>query len=123
GTRIGAPIPPGFKGYVSSLAPVSQDIAQARRYLAMSRYAKGVTIQYTYVTGLDEERRLGLLLLSNLKPIGITVRVVAEAWPTLVAQEGNPKTAPSMTPLYFGAQYDSPSICPFPHTSRQTPGP
>jgi peptide/nickel transport system substrate-binding protein len=108
GTRIGAPIPPGFKGYVPSLAPVSQDLAQAKHYMARSHYAKGVTIQYTYVTGLDEERRLGLLLLSNLKPLGITLKVVAEAWPTLVAQEGNPKTAPSMTPLYFGAQYDSP---------------
>lgn len=108
GTRIGAPIPPGFKGYVPSLAPVTQDLATARRYMAASRYKKGVTIQYTYVTGLDEERRLGLLLLSDLKPLGINVNVVAEAWPTLVSQEAHASTAPSMTPLYFQAQYNSP---------------
>lgn len=108
GARIGAPIPSGFKGHVASLAPVSRDLTLARRYLAKSRYAKGVTIQYTYVSGLDEERRLGLLLLSDLQPLGITVNVVAEAWPTLVSQEAHGSTAPSMTPLYFQAQYDSP---------------
>ena len=108
GTRIGAPIPPGFKGHDPALAPVTQNLTTAKSYMAKSRYAKGVTIQYTYVTGLDEERRLGLLLLSDLKPLGINVKVVAEAWPTLVSQEAGPKTAPSMTPLYFQAQYNSP---------------
>jgi len=122
GTRIGAPIPPGFKGYVPSLAPISQDLAKAKHYLAMSHYPKGVTVKYVYVTGLDEERRLGLLLLSNLKAIGINLQVVAEAWPTLVAQESSPKTAPSMTPLYFGAQYDSPYNWLFSQYSSTTRG-
>jgi peptide/nickel transport system substrate-binding protein len=108
GTRIGAPVPPGFKGYVPSLPPISRDMTMAKHYLSLSRYARGVTVTYTYVTGLDEERRLGLLLLSDLAPLGIKVNVVAEAWPSLVAQEGKSTTAPSMTPLYFQAQYDSP---------------
>jgi peptide/nickel transport system substrate-binding protein len=108
GVQIGAPVPPGFKGYQASLAPIKTDLNKAKQYLAQSKYPHGTTITYTYVTGLDEERRLGLLLLSDLAPLGIKINVVAEAWPTLVGQEAKPTTAPSMSPLYFQAQYDSP---------------
>ncbi len=108
GNQIGAPVPPGFKGYQASLPPITRDLNKAKQYLAKSKYAHGVTVTYTYVTGLDEERRLGLLLLSDLAPLGIKVNVVAEAWPSLVGQEAKPGTAPSMSPLYFQAQYDSP---------------
>ncbi|MGH2346688.1 MAG: ABC transporter substrate-binding protein, partial [Chloroflexota bacterium] len=108
GAQIGAPVPRGFKGYQASLAPITTDMNKAKQYLAKSKYPHGTTITYTYVTGLDEERRLGLLLLSDLAPLGIKVNVVAEAWPSLVSQEAKPTTAPSMSPLYFQAQYDSP---------------
>ena len=45
-----------------------QDLAKAKEFLAKSAYPNGgIELEYVYVQGLEEERKMGLVLIDNLR--------------------------------------------------------
>ena len=46
--------------------------------------------------GLEEERQMGLLLIDNLKPLNITIRMVPLTWPNMVARGAKAETSPDI---------------------------
>jgi peptide/nickel transport system substrate-binding protein len=96
-----SPLPQGMRGHVDVAGRPTQDLAKAREYLAKSAYPKGgIELEYVHVAGLEEARRIGLVLLLNLQKLDIKVNVVAEQWPNMVARGSKPDTAPNMTSVY-----------------------
>jgi peptide/nickel transport system substrate-binding protein len=95
-----SPFPNAMTGHVAQDMP-RRDLAKARAYLAKTRWPDGgIELQYTYVAGLEVERRIGLALLESLQPLNIKVNVTAQPWPTLIARGAKAETASDMVAVY-----------------------
>lgn len=96
-----SPFPDAIKGYVPVPEMPRQDLAKAKEYLAKTKYPNGdLTLEYYYVSGLEEARRIGLLLLDNLSKLNIKVDIKPEQWPNMVARGSKVETSPAMTSVY-----------------------
>jgi len=60
------------------------------------------------VTGLEDERRTGLVLQDSLGKIGIKVNIKDEPWADAVASFADAKTAPDLFPLYSSTAFADP---------------
>jgi peptide/nickel transport system substrate-binding protein len=100
-TLENSPFPPAIKGHVAIKDMPRQDIAKAKGYLAKTPYAKGgLTLNYIYVQGLEEERKIGLLLLDNLKALAIKVNLEPMIWPNMTARAQKADTSPEMAAIF-----------------------
>lgn len=96
-----SPLPGAMKGHIDVPGIPRQDLAKAKEYLAKSAYPDGgITLDYIHVAGLEEARRIGLVLLDNLKALNITVNIKPEQWPNMVAAGSSVDTTPDMTSIY-----------------------
>ncbi len=96
-----SPIPQGIRGHIDVPDIPRRDMDKAREYLAKTEWADGgLKLQYIHMTGLEEARRIGLVLLDNLKELGIEVEIVSDTWPNMVARGASVDTAPDMTSVY-----------------------
>ncbi len=93
--------------------PTSRAAIWTRRseYLGKTQWAKGgIELEYTYVAGLEVERRIGLALLESLQPLNIKVNVVAQPWPTLVGRGAKAETASDMVAVYVTPVSPDPDV-------------
>ena len=98
---LDSPFPDAIQGHVPVPGIPRRDLHRAREYLAKTEWAKGgLALDYTYVAGLEVERRIGLALLDSVQPLGITINVVAQPWPTLTARGAKPETASDLVAVY-----------------------
>lgn len=96
-----SPFPQGMQGHVDVEGRPKYDLAKAKEFLAKSAYPSGgIELDYYHVAGLEEARRIGLVLLDNLSKLNIKVNVVPEQWPNMVAKGSKPDTAPNMTSVF-----------------------
>lgn len=96
-----SPFPAGMNGHIDVPNIPRQNMAKAKEYLARSKYPDGgLTLEYLHVSGLEEARRIGLVLLDNLSKLNIKVEVKPEQWPNMVARGSKPETAAAMTSIY-----------------------
>lgn len=96
-----SPFPQGMRGHINVPGRAEQDLAKAKAFLAKSAYPQGgIELDYYHVAGLEEARRIGLVLLLNLQKLNIKVNVIAEQWPNMVSRGSKPETAPHMTSVY-----------------------
>ncbi len=98
---LDSPFPNAMTGHVAIADIPRRDLDKAREYLAKTQWPKGgVELDYTYVAGLEVERRIGLALLESLQPLDIKVNVVAQPWPTLIGRGAKPETASDLVAVY-----------------------
>ena len=98
---LDSPFPNAMTGHVTIADMPRQNLDRARDYLGKTEWAKGgIELDYTYVAGLEVERRIGLALLESLQPLGIKVNIVAQPWPTLVGRGAKPETASDLVAVY-----------------------
>lgn len=96
-----SPLPDAMRGHVDVADVPRQDLTKAREYMAKSEYPDGgITLPYVHVAGLEEARRIGLVLLDNLKELNIDVEITPEQWPNMVANGSRVETSPAMTSVY-----------------------
>ncbi|WP_366653659.1 ABC transporter substrate-binding protein [Fodinicurvata sp. EGI_FJ10296] len=96
-----SPFPQAIQGHIDVEGIPRQDMDLAREYLAQSEYPDGgIELDYYHVAGLEEARRIGLVLLSNLAELNIDVNIVPEQWPNMVAAGSSPESAPDMTSVF-----------------------
>lgn len=107
-TRIAGPLSPSLAAALQD--PVYQtDIEKAKEELAKSaEYADGFDIQFVYVTGLEEERQTGQIMLDQLSKLNINVEVVGMEWANAVALFADQAKSPAMFPIYSGSDYPDP---------------
>lgn len=96
-----SPFPDAIRGHISVPSVPRKDLAKAKEFLARSQHPEGgVTLEYYHVAGLEEARRIGLLLLDNLAPLNIKVDLRPEQWPNMVAKGSKVETSPAMSSVY-----------------------
>ncbi len=105
-TPLSGPLPPSLAGDAQPMYTTNLDLA--REALAASAYPDGVSLEYVYVTGLEDERRTGLVLQDSLAEIGIDVTITAVPWADAVATFADPTTSPDLFPLYSGTAFAAP---------------
>ncbi|HEU0115850.1 MAG TPA: ABC transporter substrate-binding protein [Thermomicrobiales bacterium] len=106
--RIAGPLSPALAGALAQPA-YETDLAKAKAELAKStKYADGFDIDFVYVTGLEEERQTGQILLDQLKALNINVKITAMEWANAVALFADPKTSPALFPIYSASDYPDP---------------
>ena len=98
---LDSPFPNAMTGHVGIPGFPRRDLAKAKEYLAKTKWPNGgMELDYTYVAGLEVERRIGLALLESLQPLDIKVNVVAQPWPTLIGRGAKPETASDLVAVY-----------------------
>lgn len=103
------PLPPGLPFVDEKLKVPEQDLTKAKEYLAKSQYPNGgFELEYTFVQGLEVERKFGLLLIDNLKPLNVKVNLRQMVWPDMVARASKPDTSPAFFPVYLTANFADP---------------
>lgn len=92
-----SPFTPSVQGHIAVPDMPRQDLSKARSFLAKTPWAQGgIELEYVYVQGLEDERQMGLVLIDNLKPLNITVKMVPLTWPNMVARGSKVETSPDI---------------------------
>lgn len=115
------PIPEGVPGHDPNVQPLYRhDPQKAREHLAQTPWKDGgIELDYVYVTGLDFEEQIGLILQDQLRQFNIKVNLIPKVWPDMVASCAKPDTGPNMImifvqsaplpDLWFAEQWYSPN--------------
>jgi peptide/nickel transport system substrate-binding protein len=117
--RIAGPLSPALPGALQ-MPLYETDLEKAKAELAKSdKYADGFDIEYVYVSGLEEERQTGQILLDQLKQLNINVTITGMEWANAVALFANAEQSPALFPIYSGSDYPDPDAYLWPayHTS------
>lgn len=106
--KANGPVPSAMPGFNPAISGYDYDVAKAKEFLAKSKYKPDqFVLNWDYIkAGAHEE--MGLLLQSNLKAIGVDMKITAEQWPTLSKNASKPDTAPHFFPVYNTAKYPTP---------------
>ncbi|HEY3064799.1 MAG TPA: ABC transporter substrate-binding protein [Methylomirabilota bacterium] len=96
-----SPFPKATKGYVPVPGMYRQDLAKAKEYLAKTPSPNGgVELEYVYFDGLEEERKMGLVLIDNLAKLNLKVKMTATTWPNMVARASKVETSPEFLAVF-----------------------
>lgn len=96
-----SPFPHATKGHIDVPGFYRQDLEKAKEYLAKSNYPEGgIELEYVYVQGLEEERKIGLVLIDNLGKLNIKVKMVPLTWPNMKARGSKVETSPDMLAIF-----------------------
>ncbi len=108
------PLPNGILGADPKLAVPRQDLNKAKEFLAKSKNPTGgVKLLYVYVTGLEIERKFGLILLDSLKKLNIDLELKQMVFPDMIGLAKKPETTPDFFPVYQTANYADPDNVAF----------
>jgi peptide/nickel transport system substrate-binding protein len=96
-----SPFPKATRGAIDVPGFYRQDVNKAKESLAKSAYGQGgLELEYVYVQGLEEERKIGLVLIDNLQRLGIKVKMVPLIWPNMVARAAKVETSPDLMAVF-----------------------
>ena len=95
-----SPFPKATRGYIPVPGFYRQDLAKAKEYLAKSGTPAGAELEYVYVDGLEEERKMGLVLIDNLGKLGLKVKMVPMTWPNMVGRASKVETSPDFLAVF-----------------------
>ena len=110
-TLMDSPFPPAIPGHVAVPDVPRRNLEKARAFLSQSRFPNGgFEVEYVHVQGLEDPRRIGLVLLNSLQALNIKVNITAQPWPTMVARGAKPETAPDMVSVYVTPVATDPDV-------------
>ncbi|TYB85598.1 hypothetical protein [Oceaniovalibus sp. ACAM 378] len=78
-----------------------KDLEKAREYLAKSAWPDGgITLEYVYVQGLEQQRQMGLALLNSLRDLNIELEMVPLTWPNMVSRASDVAESPDLMAIF-----------------------
>jgi peptide/nickel transport system substrate-binding protein len=96
-----SPLPTAMRGHIAVPGFPKQDLARAKEFLAKSAHASGgVELEYVYVQGLEEERKMGLVLIDNLGKLNLKVKMVPLTWPNMVSRAAKVESSPDLLAVF-----------------------
>ena len=96
-----SPFPNATRGHVAVPAIARQDLGKAKEFLGKSAYPNGgIELEYVYVQALEEERKMGLVLIDNLGKLNIKVKMVPLTWPNMVARGAKVESSPDLMAVF-----------------------
>lgn len=103
------PLPPKNEYANLDMEVYRHDLDKAREHLAMSEYPDGgFELEYVYVTGLEWEEQIGLILLDQLSKLNISVKMQPLVWPDMVARMSKADTSPDLIAVQVTPDYPDP---------------
>lgn len=103
------PVPLLLPGHNPDTTQYTYDLDKAKEHLAASGIDPSEhKLNYVYVTGLESEEKIGLLLQSNFKELGFEVEMQPEPWARMVELSSQPDSAPHFMAIFHTAKYPSP---------------
>ncbi|HEY2280787.1 MAG TPA: ABC transporter substrate-binding protein [Streptosporangiaceae bacterium] len=99
GQKVTGVMPTGMQCYDPSIPQPTYDLAKAKQYLAASGL-KNVTLTMTYLKATSEMEQAAALLQSNLKQIGITLKLDAITFPQYEQTLQKTSTTPELGMIY-----------------------
>jgi len=103
------PVPLLLPGHNPDATQYTYDMEKAKEHLAASGIdPTEYPLTYVYVTGLESEEKIGLLLQSNLKELGFELEMQPEPWARMVELAAQPDTSPHFMAIFHTAKYPSP---------------
>ncbi len=107
GQKVTGVLPSGMQCYDSSIPQPTYNLAKAKQLLAKSGL-RNVTLTMTYLKATSEMEQAATLLQSNLKQIGITLKLDAVTFPTYAQMETKTSTTPQLGMIYAFPAYPNP---------------
>lgn len=103
------PVPVLLPGHNPNTMQYTRDLEEARKHLEASGIDPSqFKLNYVYVTGLESEEKIGLLLQANLKELGFEMEMQPEPWARMVELASKAETAPHFMAVFHTAKYPSP---------------
>ncbi|RMF91655.1 MAG: ABC transporter substrate-binding protein, partial [Nitrospinota bacterium] len=106
--RNPAPIPRNLWGFPEGLKGYEYNLEKAKEELAKAKVKIDRPIDIYIQTALDITNQAALLLQSDLRKLGIELRIVKSTWPNLVASTKSPETTPDMWIHWVSTYYADP---------------
>lgn len=107
--RLKGPLAPTLLGTREDLNYYETNLEKAREELAKSeQYKDGFDLEFVHVTGLEEQRQTGLILLAQLAELNINVTITPMEWSNAVALFADAEQSPQMFPILSGTDYPDP---------------
>ncbi len=101
GFLMEGPMPPVMEYKARNLEVYRCDPDKARAELARSPWPLGgFSLDFVYVTGLEEERKTGEIMRDQLARLNIKVHLVPMVWADAVDTFKDSRTSPDMFPIY-----------------------
>lgn len=107
------PVPSVMVGHNDDVQPYTQDIEAAEQAISDSSYTleeiNSSTLELSWISSVDLERRLSLLLKNNLSDIGITnVEIKGMPWTSWTEHVGDPSKTPHFSNFFHSADLPTP---------------
>ncbi|MDB4898184.1 MAG: dppA [Firmicutes bacterium] len=102
--RIIGQMPEGMFGYDAKLPVYNTDLEKARQLLSEAG-VNGLKLDYLWVTGEDDGRKVAELWQANLKKLGVDLNIKEGSYSTFKEQMNSPKTMPDVAAHYWGPDY------------------
>jgi peptide/nickel transport system substrate-binding protein len=99
GQKVVGPLPSGMQCYDPNVTQPTYDPAKAKQLLAASGL-KNVSVTLTYLKATAEMEQAAALLQSNLKAIGVTLKLKAITYPEYAELAKSNKTTPDLGMIY-----------------------
>ena len=115
------PLPNGIFGHDPKLVVPTTDLDKAKEFLSKSKVPNGGSkLTMVHVSGLEQQRRIALVLLDSLKKLNIELDIKPMVWPDMVASTASPDKMADFFPVYQTANYGDPDNIAFAayHSSR-----
>jgi peptide/nickel transport system substrate-binding protein len=109
--RNPAPIPKNLWGYPQGVKGYDFDLAKAKSECDKAKAAGAPVdreLQLHIQTGLDQTTQAAQLYQSDVKKIGLNMKVVPNTWPNLTASTARPDTTPDMWIHWVSAYFIDP---------------
>jgi len=106
--RNPGPIPINLWGNPSNLKGYSFSLERAREHLAKARTKVTRPLEVLSIGGTEVSDQAALLLQSNLKKIGIELKIRTVSFPQIVASAKSPETAGDLTIHWVSSYYPDP---------------
>jgi peptide/nickel transport system substrate-binding protein len=109
--RNPAPMPKNLWGYPEGIKGYDFDLKKAQAECDKAKAAGapvGREIQLHYQAQLDQTKQAGELFQSDLKKIGLNVKLITDTWPNLTTATAKPETSPDMWIHWVSAYFIDP---------------
>ncbi|WP_066248352.1 ABC transporter substrate-binding protein [Neobacillus drentensis] len=114
-TQAQGPVPNLVPGHNDKVTVYKKDIKKAKEYLAKSKYAgQDLEVEFMYLSDTPSQRQLAQLIQSNLKEIGIKVKLIGGPWTQVTEATAKVETTPHMVVISDTLKY--------PHVDSHTYG-
>lgn len=96
-------VPEGHPYFDPAVGNYKYDLTAAKAYLDKTPWKNGgISLDFVYVTGLDFEEQMGLVLLAQLQKFNIKLNMVPKVFPDMVAACKTPATGPNLSMIFTG---------------------